>query len=81
MVSIEVPVEPGVRLMLVGANVNAIPVAAGETVADRATLPVNPRLLAVMVEVAEPPAVKLVGVAAPATIVKSPTTVIATFEV
>jgi hypothetical protein len=81
MVNVEVPVEPGVRLMLVGASVNVIPVAAGETVADKATLPVNPRLLAVIVEVAEPPAVKLVGVAAPAAIVKSPTTVMLTVAV
>src|SRR5260370_42327670 len=61
MVRVEVPVEPGVRLMLVGLKVNVIPVAAGATVADSATLPVKPKLLAVIVEVAEPPAVKLAG--------------------
>ena len=69
IVRVEVPVEPGVRLTLVGANVNVIPVAAGDTVADRATLPVKPLLLRVIVEVADPPAVKLAGVAAPAAIV------------
>ena len=53
IVRVEVPVEPGVRLMLVGAKVKVIPVAAGDTVADSATLPVNPRLLAVIVEVAD----------------------------
>jgi hypothetical protein len=53
MVSVEVPVEPGVRAMLVGAKVKVIPVAAGDTVADSATLPVKPRLLAVIVEVAD----------------------------
>ena len=58
-----------------------IPVAAGETVADNATLPVKPRLLAVIVEVADPPAVKLAGVAAPAETVKSPTTVMLTVAV
>jgi hypothetical protein len=63
-VSVDVAVEPGVRLTLVGANVKVIPVAAGDTVAERATLPVNPMLLTVIVEVAEPPAVKLAGVAA-----------------
>ena len=53
IVSVLVPVEPAVRLMLVGANVKVIPVAAGATVAESATLPVNPRLLAVIVEVAD----------------------------
>ncbi len=81
MISTEVPVEPGVRLMLVGAKVNVIPAAAGETTAERATLPVNPRLLAVIVEVAEPPAVKLAGDAAPAVTVKSPTTLTLTVAV
>ena len=67
--------------MLVGANVNVIPVAAGATVAVSATLPVNPRLLAVKVEVAEPPAVKLAGVATLAARVKSAVTVTVTVEV
>jgi hypothetical protein len=53
IVSVDVAVEPGVRLTLVGTNVNVIPVAAGDTVADNATLPVKPRLLAVIVEVAD----------------------------
>ncbi len=53
IVKVEVPVEPEVRLMLVGAKVKVMPVAAGATVADSATLPVNPRLFAVMVDVAD----------------------------
>jgi hypothetical protein len=69
IVRVEIPVEPGVRLMLVGANVKVIPVAAGDTVAESATLPVNPRLLAVIVEVADWPALMLLGVAALAVIV------------
>ena len=74
MVRVLVAVDPGVRLTLVGANVNVIPVAAGATVAESATLPVNPRLLTVMVEVADWPAVKLAGVAAPAVTLKSAVT-------
>jgi hypothetical protein len=66
IVSVEVAVDPGVRLTLVGENVKVIPVAAGATVADSATLPVKPRLLTVMVDVADWPAVKLGGLAADA---------------
>jgi hypothetical protein len=77
-VRVEVPVEPGVRLMLVGANVKVMPVAAGDTVADSASLPVKPRLFAVIVDVADPPAVKLAGVAALADSVKSDVTVTVT---
>jgi hypothetical protein len=75
IVSVLVPEEPVVRLMLVGKNVNVIPGAVGETVVDNPTLPVNPRLFDVMVEVVDPPAMMLAGVAGPADIVKSPTTV------
>jgi hypothetical protein len=71
IVSVDVPVLPGVKLMLVGLNVNVIPVAAGATVAESGTLPVKPKLLAVIVEVAEPPAVKLAGVAVLAVRLKS----------
>jgi hypothetical protein len=81
IVRVDVPVEPGVRLTVAGAKVNVIPVAAGETVADNATLPVKPILLVVIVEVAEPPAVKLAGVAAPAAIVKSSVIVTVTVAV
>ena len=65
-VSVDVALEPGVRLTLVGLTATVRPVAVGETVADRLTLPVNPRLAAVIVDVAEPPGVVLilVGLAA-----------------
>jgi hypothetical protein len=66
MVSVLVPDDPGERLTLVGLNENVIPVAAGETVADSATLPAKPRLLVLIVDVVLPPATKLAGVAAPA---------------
>ncbi len=56
--------EPGVRLTLAGAKAKVMPVAAGAPVADSATLPVKPKLLTVIVEVADPPAAKLAGVAA-----------------
>ena len=44
-------------------------VTTGETAAVRATLPVNPKLFRVMVEVAEPPGETLAGDAALALIV------------
>src|SRR3989442_16009838 len=50
--------------MLVGANVKLIPAAAGDTVADSATLPVKPRLFAGMVEVVELPEAVVCGLAA-----------------
>jgi hypothetical protein len=80
-VSVDVPVDPAVKLMLVGLNVKVIPVAAGETVAESATLPVKPRLLAVMVEVAELPETALAGVSALAASPKSLVTVTVTVEV
>jgi hypothetical protein len=70
-----------VRLTLVGLNVKVMPVAAGATVADSATLPVKPALVRVTVDVAELPARKLAGVAALAAIVKSAVTVTVTVEV
>jgi hypothetical protein len=70
IVSVEVPVEPGVRLTLAGEKAVVGPLATtGETVADRATLPVKPRLLSVMVEVEEPPGLIVAGDAALADIV------------
>lgn len=56
-VSVEVALEPGVRLTEVGANAVVGPlVTTGETLAESVTLPVNPRLPTVIVEVADPPA-------------------------
>ncbi len=81
MVRAEVALDPGVRLTLVGARVAVSPVAAGETAAVKPTLPVNPRLPAVTVEVAELPATKLAGLAAEAVTVKSAVTVTVTVAV
>lgn len=82
MVRVDVPLEPGVRLTVGGLKEVAGPlVTDGDTVADRPTLPVNPMLFSVMVEVAELPATKLAGVGAPAEIVKSAVTVTITVAV
>ncbi len=56
MVRVEVELEPGVRLAVVGLTATANPVAVGETAADRVTVPVKPRLPTVIVDVAELPA-------------------------
>jgi hypothetical protein len=71
-VSVEVAVEPGVRLTLVGVIVAVMPVAVGEMVAVRASVPVNPELVIVHVEVAEPPGRKLAGLAGPQLTAKVP---------
>jgi hypothetical protein len=73
IVSVLVPERLGVRLMLVGRNEKVRPVAVGETVAESETLPVKPKLLTEIVDVALLPAVKLAGDAAPADIAKSAT--------
>jgi len=66
IVRVEVALEPGVRLTLVGARLAVRPVAAGEIAALNATEPVKPKLLAVIVEVVPLPAwtVAVVGLAA-----------------
>jgi hypothetical protein len=70
IVRVDVPVDPGVRLTLGALNAVVGPfVTLGETVAVRATEPVNPKLFRVMVEVAEPPGDTLAGEAALALIV------------
>ena len=56
IVRVDVEVEPGVKLALVGLTATVRPVAVGETAAESVTDPVNPKLPTVMVEVAEPPA-------------------------
>lgn len=79
---VDVPENPVFRAMAVGPKVNVIPVVAGgDTVADNETLPVKPRLPTVIVEVAELPAIKRAGVAAPTTSVKSAVTVAVTVAV
>ncbi len=80
IVRVDVALEPGVRLTLVGARVAVSPVAAGETAAVKPTLPVNPRLPAVTVEVAELPATT-VAVVGLAETVKSAVTVTVTVAV
>jgi hypothetical protein len=76
----EVALDPGVRLTLVGLRVAVRPVALGEIAADRLTDPVSPRLLTVMVEVAEPPA-RTDAVVGLAVTVKSEVTVSVTVAV
>ncbi len=78
MVSVGVAVEPGVSEMLVELRVAVKPVAVGDTAAVSATVPVNPELVRVHVEVAELPARKLAGVAAAHESEKSAPTVIVT---
>ncbi len=75
----EVPVPPAVSAT--GFTLNEVvgpPVTTGETLAASETPPVKPRLLSVMVDVAELPATILEGVAAPAAMVKSGVTVMVT---
>ena len=73
MVRVDVELDPGVRLTLVGLTATVRPVAVGDTAADSDTVPVKPRLPTVMVEVVLPPASTLADVGLAAT-VKSPTT-------
>ena len=56
IVSVEVELEPGVKVALVGLTATVRPVAVGDTAADNVTVPVNPRLPTVIVEVPEFPA-------------------------
>lgn len=56
IVSVEVELEPGVKVALVGLTATVRPVAVGDTAADSVTVPVNPKLLTVIVEVPELPA-------------------------
>jgi hypothetical protein len=81
MVRVEVVVEPEVRATLVGLIVVVRPVAVGEATALRFTVPANPELVSVHVDVAELPARKLAGVAAAHEIEKSAPTVTVTVAV
>lgn len=78
-VRVAVGLVPGVRLTLVGTIV-VKPIPVGDTAADSATFPVNPRLFAVIVDVPELPAtnVRVIGLAE---IVKSAFTVKVTVAV
>ncbi len=76
------PVPPAVNATEFTLSEHVGPfVTTGETVAASETLPVKPRLPNVIVDVAEPPATKLAGVAAPALMVKSGVTVTVTMAV
>jgi len=63
-----------------GLNEKVMPVAAGETVAESATDPAKFWLVRDIADVAELPATKLEGVAAPADIVKSATVTVTIVE-
>ncbi len=74
IVRVEVALDPGVRLTLGGLTATVKPAAVGETEAASETLPVNPKLPTVIVEVPEEPALTLTVVGLAVT-VKSEVTV------
>ncbi len=78
MVRTEVPVPPDVNATGLVPKVNVRPVTGAAVDPANVMLPVNPRLFKVMVDVAEPPATNVAGVAAPAAMVKSGVTVTVT---
>lgn len=80
MVRVDVELEPGVRVALVGLTATVRPVAVGDTAADNVTVPVNPKLPTVIVDVVEPPA-RTVAVVGLAVTVKSDVTVTVTVAV
>ncbi len=75
MVRTEVPDPPGVKATGLVPKVNVRPVTGVAVDAASEMLPVKPKLFNVMVDVAEPPATNVAGVAAPALMVKSGVTV------
>ncbi len=78
IVRTEVPVPPGVNATGLVPKVNVRPVTGVAVEPARVMLPVKPRLPNVIVDVADPPATKLAGVAAPAAMVKSGVTMTVT---
>ncbi len=78
MVRTEVPVPPAVNATGLVPKVNVRPVTGVAVDAASEMLPVKPRLPNVIVDVADPPATKLAGVAAPAAMVKSGVTMTVT---
>ncbi len=78
MVRTEVPVPPAVNATGLTLNVSVRPVTGAAVEAARDTLPVKPKLFNVMVDVADPPATNVAGVAAPAAMVKPWATVTVT---
>jgi hypothetical protein len=81
IVSVEVAVPPEASVTLVGLIVVVRPVAVGDAAALRFTVPANPELVTVHVDVAELPARKLAGVAAAHKTEKSAPTVTVTAAV
>ncbi len=75
IVRTDVPVPPGVNATGLVPKVRVRPVTGVAVDPARVMLPVKPRLPRVTVDVADPPATKLEGVAAPALMVKSGVTV------
>jgi hypothetical protein len=71
IVKVSVPVEPGVRSTDDALRAAVRPDACGETEAARLTVPVKPRLLTLIADVAWPPLTKLAGEAELDTIAKS----------
>ncbi len=78
MVRTEVPLPPAVNATGLVPKVKVRPVTGVGVDAANVMPPVKPRLLSVMVDVAELPATILEGVAAPALMVKSGVTVTVT---
>ncbi len=79
MSNVAVPLEPGVKATRNRLREVENPLAKGEKVAVKLTLPVKPKLLTVMVDVSELPA-KTVGVArGPAMMLKSGVTLTVNF--
>ncbi len=78
MVSTEVPVPPAVNATGFTLNEVVRPVTGVAVDAASVMGPVKPKLPRLIVDVAEPPATKLAGVAAPAAMVKSGVTMTVT---
>ncbi len=76
--SARMPLCPGTRLILFGLIVRLKPFAGGETVPRTRTVPVKPELARLMLELAEPPAMKLVGLMFELLMLKSPVTLTTT---
>ena len=67
--------EPAVSPRLVVLNEKESPVMNG---AVRLTVPVNPKLVTVMIDLVDPPATRLLGLAGEAVMVRSPPTLMET---
>ncbi len=61
IVKVSVPVEPGVRSTVEALSAAVRPDACGKTEAARLTVPVKPKLLTLIADVAWPPLTKFPG--------------------